>query len=103
MHVIKCEIRTHRPAGPDGSAFFVQIDATPASLTVGAPQHVFDDPYMRDVSGGQGGMAYYDIAPSGQSFVMVEDLSSAGDRADRRMQFHLVLNWFEELKQRMGN
>ncbi len=42
-------------------------------------------------------LAYYDVTPDGQRFVMVH----LGDGDSERSQLNVVLNWFEELKQRV--
>ena len=52
-------------------------------------------------------MANYDIAPNGESFVMVEmptaaDASSPGV-AVLSQQLYVVTNWFEELRERVPN
>ena len=69
-------------------------------MSVGTPRHVLDDRFMRDLGGAPGGVANYDIAPSGEQFVMVDAPSGAGDNS---VELHLVLNWIEELRERVGN
>ena len=69
---------------------------------MGVPSRVLDDDFARHVAGAAGGMANYNVAPSGDRFVMVEDLSSAGQRPTERGQVHVVLNWFTEMRERMG-
>jgi hypothetical protein len=39
----------------------------------------------------------YDVSPDGERFVMVND----GEPANASPQMNVVLNWFEELKQRV--
>ncbi len=56
---------------------------------------------MRDTGGAEGGVANYDIAPNGEAFVMVEDASTAG-AAVQTPRLYVVINWFTELRQRMG-
>jgi len=84
----------------DDELLVVSVEETELSLSVGTPRHVLDDLYMRDTAGSVGGVANYDIAPSGEQFVMVEDPSRAGDES---VEFYLYLNWAEDLRQRMGN
>ncbi len=80
----------------------VSIEETGSSLAVGTPRHVLDDRFMRDTGGAAGGVANYDIAPDGESFVMVEDASTAG-AAMLSPKLYVVTNWFEELRARVGN
>ncbi len=96
---------------PSGSALYyrhgdelgvVSVEEMEQSLSVGTPRHVFDDRFMRDTGGAEGGVANYDIAPNGEAFVMVEDASTAG-AAVLSPQLYVVTNWFEELRQRLGN
>jgi hypothetical protein len=54
---------------------------------------------MRDISGSAGGMANYDISPTGDRFVMVE--APAATATTDAVTMVLVLNWFEELRTRM--
>ncbi len=41
----------------------------------------------------------YDVTPDGQRFVFVQPLEEEGD--DRPHHINVVLNWFEELKERV--
>ena len=41
----------------------------------------------------------YDVTPDGQRFVFVQLLE--GEGVDRSQQIRVVLNWFEELKERV--
>jgi eukaryotic-like serine/threonine-protein kinase len=84
----------------DGKLLTVRIDQTASSLTVGAPTKVFDDPYRLDTGGAAGGVANYDISPSGQRFVMVEEPRPANSAATETVRLQVILNWFEELKRR---
>ena len=98
---------------PDGQALFflglrgggvppdemavVTIDLGP-SLSVGNPEVLFDHaPYRRRVADGR----MYDVAPDGQRFLMLsrQDASEAG--AVVSPQINVVLNWFEELTERV--
>lgn len=56
------------------------------AFTTGAPEHLL----RKGVTGTSS--AGFDIAPSGQSFVVVRDPELQGESLD------LVVNWFEELK-----
>ena len=81
----------------DGQLLVVRIEQTATLLTAGAPTVVFDDPYKRDVSGTQGGVANYDIAPTGEYFVMLEEVRHPSP-SRTPPEIHVVLNWHEELK-----
>ena len=84
----------------DDELLVVSVEETGSSLSVGTPRHVLDDRFMRDTGGAAGGVANYDIAPSGESFVMVDEPSRA---LDEPVELHLVLNWIRELRERVGN
>jgi hypothetical protein len=43
----------------------------------------------------------YDISPDGKQFLVVLPPGTAGSDAPQALQIQVVLNWFEELKQRM--
>ena len=45
------------------------------------------------------GHAMYDVSPDDRRFVMLR----TGDEGAAGGEVHLVVNWFEELRQRMGN
>jgi serine/threonine-protein kinase len=60
------------------------------------PQPLFADIYERDASGA-GGVPNYDISPAGR-FVMVRPVASAVQN-----QVVVVLNWAEELRERVPN
>jgi serine/threonine-protein kinase len=59
------------------------------ALEVGVPTPLFDGPF--DV-----GANNFDVSPDGASFVMIE-----ADATARHTQVEVVLNWQEELKQRV--
>ena len=62
---------------------------------------LFDEPnYSRAQN--LGGVRTWDIHPDGSRLIMVA--SEGGDAGDGGLtDVYLVVNWFEELKQRMGN
>ena len=76
-----------------GELMAVSVGEAGSTLIVGTPRRVFADPYRRNIDAGA--VANYDIAPSGDRFVMVEE------RSDARRRVHVVLNWFEELRERV--
>jgi eukaryotic-like serine/threonine-protein kinase len=77
--------------GANGKELFYRVGGkvmaldigTSTDLVTGVPRELFDGPY------GQ-----YDPLPSGQSFVMVQEMAT-GDPPTR---INFVLNWFQELK-----
>jgi len=79
----------------------VPVEATAASLKIGTARVLFDDPYMAmlDVPA-SGGVANYDISPDGRHFAMVE-LSGLSGRGTETVRLQMVLNWTEELRQRV--
>ena len=82
----------------DQELLVVSITETDQLLSVSTPRHVLDDPFMRDAGGAGGGVANYDVAPDGETFVMVESPSTTPDGT---AELHLVLNWLAELRARV--
>lgn len=68
----------------------VAVETSP-KLSLGAPRVLFD---LRYAFGSGITIPNYDVSPDGQRFVMVKDESSSG-------RLNVVLNWQEELKQRV--
>ena len=60
------------------------------------PVPLFAAPYMLDNAAGGGGNPNYDISPDGEQFIFVESGSSGVSP-----HISVVLNWFEELKERV--
>ena len=86
--------------GPNGRELFyrngdkmmvVDVRAQPA-FTAGSPRLLFEGRYEPSPAGGQG----YDVSLDGQRFLMVQ----AAEPDQPATQINVVLNWFEELKQR---
>ena len=71
----------------------VEVTTQP-SFSAGTPRLLFDG-QGRYRSGGQ--RADYDVSPDGQRFVMVQFVESEQSVS----QINIVLNWSEELKQRV--
>ena len=70
----------------------VEITTEP-TFSAGTPRLLFDG---TSVPGGS--LANYDVAPDGQRFLMLKPVES---ETSAPTQIHVVLNWFEELKQRV--
>ena len=62
-------------------------------LAVGQPQMLFEGDYAY-----AGTVPNFDVAPDGQSFVMIR-----GERRRPWMRIHVVLNWLEELERRASS
>jgi Tol biopolymer transport system component len=63
--------------------------ATQTTFSAGKPRTLFEGQYM---PGAGPSFANYDASPDGQHFLMIKD---------RGAQINVVLNWFEELKQKV--
>jgi serine/threonine-protein kinase len=85
---------------PTGSELFymngtammrVTIEANDSTFRASPPEVLFTGPF-------ETGSPVFDIAPDGTYFVMVE-----ADPEAKPTQIHVVLNWLEELKQRVAS
>jgi hypothetical protein len=73
------------------------VDITPGlSFTAGTP-HVLFEGKFETRPGGPAAEADYDVSPDGQRFLMIK----ASQQVETPLQLNVVLNWFEELKQRV--
>jgi serine/threonine-protein kinase len=85
---------------PDGTELYYRTDegrrimvvdvVTEPSFSPGSPRLLFTGDFVQHMGFGRN----YDIAPDGQSFVMVKQDLGGVEEADVRV----ILNWFEELK-----
>ena len=66
-----------------------------SSFAAGNPEVVFDGPYLAPQAG-----PTYDVSPDGNRFLMIKAAQPAG-AASTPPQLVVVLNWLEELKQRV--
>ncbi len=66
-----------------------------ATLRVGNPRLLFEGEYVFGYIWGRD----YDLAPDGKRFLMLK----TSEPPPPATQLHLVLNWFEELKTKVGN
>jgi serine/threonine-protein kinase len=69
----------------------VDVTTQPA-LSAGKPRMLFKGPYQAGAS------SNYDVSPDGQRFLMLKPVESAQSAPT---QINVVLNWFEELKQKV--
>jgi eukaryotic-like serine/threonine-protein kinase len=87
---------------PNGRALFYRcgnkmmaVDiATQPGFTVGRPRMLFEGQYQP----APGSFPNYDVAPDGQRFLMLKPVEQAQAAPT---QINVVLNWFEELKQKV--
>jgi eukaryotic-like serine/threonine-protein kinase len=70
--------------------------ATQSSFAAGKPRMLFMGPYLP--TNNQGKFPNYDVSPDGQHFLMVKPIEEAQAAPT---QINVVLNWTEELKQRV--
>jgi hypothetical protein len=68
--------------------------ATQPSFSVGKPRILFEGSYLPSPGGG----VSYDVSLDGQRFLMLKSAEQAGAAPT---QINVVLNWFEELKQKV--
>jgi serine/threonine-protein kinase len=67
---------------------------TKPSFSAGKPRMLFEGQYQPN----QGAVANYDVSPDGQRFLMLKPVAQAQAGPT---QINVVLNWFEELKQKV--
>ena len=85
-----------------GSRFMAVDVATESNFEVlSTPRVLFDEP-LYATYGNPGLVRPWDIHPDGTRFVMVKSQSVGPGAGASTSEVHLVTNWFEELKQRMG-
>ncbi|MCH8146172.1 MAG: hypothetical protein IIA55_15790 [Gemmatimonadetes bacterium] len=102
-HHRKVAVKVLRPelaAVIGAERFLKEIEVTAnlqraAVFRAGTPQLLFEGRYRVSVGGLN---QNYDVAPDGQRFVMVRAAGESGPP-----QIRLVLNFFEELKAKVGN
>jgi Tol biopolymer transport system component len=70
----------------------VEVD-TKSGFSVGKPRMLFEGPYLPTSAS----FPYYDVSPDGQRFLMLKPTEQAQAAPT---QINVVLNWFEELKQK---
>ena len=77
----------------NGDKMMVVEVATQSTFSPGSPKLVFEGVHGMFV----GTLANYDVSPDGQRFLMIQEAASG----EALTQINVVLNWFEELKQRV--
>ena len=98
--------------GPDGSAIYyrngssvMRASVTPGEVfSVDTPQEIFEGPWVLDP--GSFPRTNWDVHPDGESFLFVSvpgaELTEGG-LGPPVVRLELVVNWFEELRQRVGS
>jgi hypothetical protein len=81
----------------NGHLYSVAI-ATQPSFTFGNPVALPIKGFVQRV----GNWRDYDITPDGKQFLFMLPPGTASSDAPQALQIQVVLNWFEELKQRMS-
>ena len=71
------------------------VQTSGATFSAGKPAKVFDAKYAEPFPSRQ-----YDVSPDGQRFLMLKD-TPASDQNATPASMVVVLNWLEELKQRV--
>ena len=71
----------------------VEITTDP-TFREGIPRLLFEENFQLSIST----LANYDVTPDGQRFVMIKE---SEEQQEAATQINVVLNWFEELKQRV--
>jgi eukaryotic-like serine/threonine-protein kinase len=77
-----------------GDKMMAEDIATLPSLAAGKPRVLFEGPYVPTVFTAPN----YDVSPDGQRFLMLKPAEQTQGAAT---QINVVLNWFEELKQKV--
>jgi serine/threonine protein kinase/Tol biopolymer transport system component len=84
--------------GEDGFAMAVSVETKPA-ISFGTPKVLFKNKYL-GLTGSSG--TPWDIHPDGKRFLMIKLPEAAPSQATApRPKINIILNWFEELKQRV--
>ena len=81
----------------NGEQLMVVEITTGQIFSAGVPAPLFAAAYAPDTAGGGAGNPNYDISPDGEQFIFVEQNSSIEGSA----QIHVVLNWTQELLERV--
>ena len=79
----------------DGRQVLAVPVSTGATFTAGVPEVLIDGPYLPSV----GGARPYDLTQDGERFLMAK-IDAVGDSGGAP-KITVVLNWFEELKERV--
>ena len=82
-----------------GDAVLAVSVKTDPSFSFGAPKPLFHGTYVSSNFIGSSETTSWDLSPDGKRFLMMKETGSGASEAPRRI--NIVLNWLEELKQRV--
>ena len=85
-----------------GSRFLAVDITTEPGFEVSVPDLLFEEP-LYGFNPFFGNVRNWDVHPDGSRFLMVTVSTGQGTAGLRLNEVYVVTNWFEELKQRMGN
>jgi hypothetical protein len=83
----------------DDRMMAVSVEAVGETVRIGRPTELFRGAYVAPVLGG---VRQYHVAPDGR-FLMLKDVAAQNPGDALPPQVVLVQNWFEELRERVGN
>jgi hypothetical protein len=76
------------------SVIGVDVQTEP-TFKAGKPKPLFRGAYFSGIG------HTWDLSPDGKRFLMLKEAGSGGSSAGNPRKINIVLNWFEELKQRV--
>ena len=109
LNAIELTIHTVSVGGPDGQTLYyrsgsqflaVEVATEPTFAVLSAPEVLFDQPSYSSYQN-PGLVRTWDLHPDASRFIMVKSGGEGGAAASTEV--YLVTNWFEELRERMGN
>ena len=88
-------------SGENGTKLMAVEITTEARFSAGKPKMLFEGQYVLSaITRTSAMMRTYDVSPDGRRFLMIKEIKE-GERATSVTQINIVLNWTEELKQRV--
>ena len=89
-----------RTGGPEVALMSVRVEGE-ETWSAGRPTILFEGPYFySDTPGAIGEVRTYDVSQDGQ-FLMMKDFSTNEGGEVQRSRITVVLNWFQELTERV--
>ena len=86
----------------EGSTLADRIAQGPVPGSASRPRTLFEGPYFfSDRLGAVGTLRTYDVTADGQRFLMMKDFTPSAGGVVPQGQITVVLNWSEELRQRV--
>ena len=79
--------------------YVVSIDITGEEFQASLPEALWSGPYDLDISGASGAEPNYTVTPDGERILMIKQ--SGVFEEGRRPEINVVLDWFEELTERV--